>query len=76
MKIKALIAFLVFPLMAFAQPPANDEYDVVTPEDKLLSDYGKKYPGYYVTKAGEKTDCLILFEKGENMNKFESMLSC
>jgi len=75
MKIKALIAFLVFPLLAFAQPPAHDEYDVITPEDELLSNYGKKYPGYYVTKAGDKKDCLILFETGDKMNKFESMLN-
>ena len=75
MKIKVLIAFLVFPLFVFAQPPANDEYDVVSPEDKLLDNYGKKYPGYYVTKAGDKKDCLILFETGDKMNKFESMLN-
>ena len=75
MKIKLLLIVLILPIFVFAQPPAHDEYEVITPEDKLLDSYGKKYPGYYVTKAGDKKDCLILFETGDKMNKFESMLN-
>jgi hypothetical protein len=75
MKLRLILLALIFPLFVIAQPPANDEYEVITPEDKLLDSYGKKYPGYYVTKEGKKTDCLILFETGDKMNAFGSKLN-
>ena len=70
---KKIIALLILlPALAYAQP---DDYVVHPNDDPLLDNYGKKYPGYYVTKDGTKSDCLILFETGDKIGSTETMLS-
>ncbi len=65
---RLIYILLLSPLFALAQPPLQGDYEVITPEDKLLSSYGKKLPGYYMGKDGNKVDCLILFEEGDKIN--------
>lgn len=63
-----LLGFALFPSLTFAQRPAQKPYETIAPEDKLLADYDKKFPGYCISKDGTKTDCLILFENGDKIN--------
>lgn len=70
---KLLLAICLFPIYAIAQPP-KDEYEVIQNEDPLKASYGQKFPGYYITKAGDKTDCLILFEEGGKMSSTNTEL--
>jgi len=81
MRIKALLAALAFPLMAFAQAPGKpppgvvDKYNVFATVDPLEKYYDSKLPGYYVTKDGKRTDCLILFETADKMNSYDTELN-
>lgn len=67
MKTRFIAIALLSPIIAWAQIP-KDEYETITPDDPLASSYGKYFPGYYITKDGTQTDCLVLFETGDRVN--------
>ena len=66
-----ILIFLAIPFLASGQ-----DHETINNQDKeLAAAYGNKFPGYYITKDGTRTDCLVLFEEGGELNFYESPLS-
>ena len=73
MRNKLIYFLLAMPFLAFGQ---SGDYETINNQNKeLAAAYGKKSPGYYITKDGTRTDCLVLFEEGGELNFYESPLA-